>query len=60
MSRRTIHTTPHPNGGWQNKIGGNQRASNVSTTKKDALIKGKQEAINNKLEHVIHNANGRV
>jgi|688.fasta_scaffold51129_6 hypothetical protein len=60
MSRKTIHTTPHPNGGWQNKIGGNQKASNISPTKKEALSKGKEIAINKKLEHVIHNLNGVV
>ena len=55
MSRKTIHTMPHPKGGWQNKIGGNQNASNISGTKKEALAKGREVAIKQKLEHVIHN-----
>ena len=60
MSRKTIHTMPHPTGGWQNKNGGNQKASNIFETKKEALPKGKGTAIKLNIEHVIHNKDGKI
>jgi Uncharacterized protein conserved in bacteria (DUF2188) len=55
-----IVTGPHPGGGWQNKVEGNQRASNVSPTKAEAQAKGREMAIERKTEHKIQNRNGQI
>lgn len=53
-------TGPHPGGGWQNKVEGNQRASNVAPTKATAQAKGREMAIERKTEHKIQNQNGQI
>jgi Uncharacterized protein conserved in bacteria (DUF2188) len=55
-----VVTGPHPGGGWQNKVEGNQRASNISSTKAEAQAKGRQMAIGLKTEHKIQNKEGRI
>lgn len=55
-----VVTGPHPGGGWQNKVEGNQRASNISPTKAQAEAKGRDMAIDRKTEHKIQNRNGRI
>jgi hypothetical protein len=55
-----VVTGPHPNGGWQNKIEGNQRASNVARTKAAAQAKGREMAIGRKTEHKIQNQKGQI
>lgn len=58
--RPAVVTGPHPDGGWQNKVEGNQRASNVTPTKAQAQAKGRQMAIERKTEHKIQNQKGRI
>src|SRR3954454_20224850 len=53
-------TGPHPGGGWQNKVEGNQRASNVAPTKAEAQAKGREMARERKTEHKIQNKDGRI
>lgn len=60
MAKQNVHTTPHPNGGWQNIRANASRASSISETKAEAVALGRQIAINNKCEHVIHNADGKI
>lgn len=36
-----VLTGPHPGGGWQNKVEGNKRASNVAPTKAQAQAQAK-------------------
>lgn len=55
-----VVTGPHPGGGWQNKVEGNQRASNVAPTKAAAQAKGREMAIERKIEHKIQNQNGQI
>jgi hypothetical protein len=55
-----VVTGPHPGGGWQNKIEGNTRASNVSPTKAPARAKGREMAKKMKTEHKIQNHDGRI
>jgi hypothetical protein len=46
-----VVTGPHPGGGWQNKLEGNQQASNVAPTKAETQTKGRQMAVERKTEH---------
>ena len=55
-----VVTGPHPGGGWQNKVEGNQRASNVAPTKAKAQAKGREMAIERKTEHKIQNQKGQI
>jgi hypothetical protein len=55
-----VVTGPHSGGGWQNKVEGNERASNVSETKAEAQAKGREMAIERKTEHKIQNRDGRI
>ena len=55
-----VVTGPHPGGGWQNKVEGNERASSVSATKAEAQVKGREMAIGRKTEHKIQNKEGRI
>jgi Uncharacterized protein conserved in bacteria (DUF2188) len=55
-----VVTGPHPGGGWQNKVEGNTRASNVSPTKAEAQAKGREMAIERKTEHKIQDRHGRI
>jgi Uncharacterized protein conserved in bacteria (DUF2188) len=55
-----VVTGPHPGGGWQNKVEGNSRASNVFETKAEAQAKGREMAEQRKTEHKIQNQDGRI
>ena len=55
-----VVTGPHPGGGWQNKLEGNDRASNISPTKAEAQAKGREMAIARKTEHKIQNQKGQI
>ncbi|MBR6579662.1 MAG: DUF2188 domain-containing protein [Clostridia bacterium] len=54
------HVTPHPNGGWQVKGAGNQRATVRTTTQAEARIIARDLAIKNKSEMVVHGTDGRI
>ena len=60
QSKPAVVTGPHPGGGWQNKVEGNKRASNVSPTKAQAQAKGREMAIERKTEHKIQNQKGQI
>jgi len=55
-----VVTGPHPGGGWQNKIEGNQRASHITPTKAEAQAKGREMAQRLHTEHKIQNLEGRI
>ena len=55
-----VVTGPHAGGGWQNKIEGNQRASNTAPTKAEAQAKGRTMAQRLETEHKIQNREGRI
>lgn len=54
------HVTPHPDGGWQVKGAGNERATARTSTQKDAINIARDIAINQKSEVVIHRPNGQI
>lgn len=57
---KNIHITKRPDGKWQAKSAGNQRASYIADTQADAIKAGRDYAIRNKSELVIHGENGRI
>lgn len=59
MTKKNQHVTPHPDG-WQVKGEGNEKATVVTTTQKEAIEKARDIAINQKSEVVIHGKNGRI
>lgn len=54
------HVTPHPNGGWQVKGAGNQRATAKTNTQANAISIARGIAINQQSEVVIHRPNGQI
>jgi len=54
------HVTPHPQGGWQVKGAGNQRATVRTETQAEARAIARSIAINNRSELVVHGADGRI
>ncbi len=54
------HVTPHPNGGWQVKGAGNERATVRTTTQTEAIAVARNIAINQGAEVVIHRPNGQI
>jgi hypothetical protein len=54
------HVTPHPQGGWQVKGAGNQRATARTTTQAKAIEIAREIAINNHSELIVHGTNGRI
>lgn len=54
------HVTPHPQGGWQVKGAGNQRATVRTGTQAEAISIAKELAIKHNSELVIHGTNGRI
>jgi len=62
MSENTnqIHVTQRPDGNWQVKRVGNDRASFVAETKAEAMERARDIARNQHLELVPHNTDGRI
>lgn len=54
------HVTKHPGGGWQVKGAGNEKATKVTSTQKQAIGVAKGIAKNQQAEVVIHGQNGRI
>lgn len=54
------HMTPHPDGGWQVKGAGNERATVCTSTQSDAIAVARNIAINQGTEVVIHRINGQI
>lgn len=53
------HVLPHPDG-WQVKGEGNERATVVTSTQAQAIEVGRELAMNNKSELLIHGQNGQI
>ena len=60
MSRDEHHVVPNPNGGWDIKRSGGERASAHADTKREAIDIGRTISQNQKTELVIHNKDGRI
>lgn len=60
MAKNRVHVTPHAGGGWQVKVGGNNRASAVRNTQKEAIEIGRDKAREMHTDLSIHNQQGRI
>lgn len=54
------HVTPHPDGGWQVKGAGNNRATVRTTTQSEAISIARSIAKSQGSELVIHRPNGQI
>lgn len=54
------HVVPAKNGGWNVKKCGSSKASVHTTTKADAISKGRAISKNQGTEFVIHNKDGKI
>jgi hypothetical protein len=60
MAKKTHHVVPNPNGGWDVKKGGSDKASNHFDKKVDAVDKGREISQNQKSEFFIHGKDGKI
>lgn len=60
MARKSHHVVHNPNGGWDVKKGGAQRASVHTDNKQQAIDIGRQISRNQGSEFLIHGLNGRI
>jgi len=60
MSKKDIHVTPHPKGGWQTKKEGADRAGSKHGTQRDAIDRARGQAKREKVEVVIHGKDGTI
>lgn len=56
----SLHTTPHPDGGWQVKKGGASRASYRTDTQAEADFRARNQAKREGLEYCLHNKQGQI
>ena len=54
------HVVPHPDGGWQVKGAGNERATVRTETQEDAIAKAREIARNQHSELIIHGKDGKI
>lgn len=59
MTNKNQHVVPHE-GGWAVKGAGNQKASSVHQTQKEAISAARDTAIRQKSEMLIHGQNGQI
>ena len=60
MAGKSHHVVPNPDGGWDVKKGGAERASGHYDTKADAVKDGRQISKNQGTEFYIHGKNGKI
>lgn len=60
MSRETHHVVPSPEGGWDVKKGGAERASGHFEHKNDAVDYGREVSRNQGTEFLIHGLDGQI
>ena len=60
MSGRNQHVTPHPDGGWQLKAAGTERATKRFDTQAEAFERGREIATNQRSELFLHGRNGQI
>jgi Uncharacterized protein conserved in bacteria (DUF2188) len=56
----THHVLPNPDGGWNVRRGGSDRASSHHDTKREAIDAGREVSRNQGTEFRIHNRDGRI
>jgi uncharacterized protein DUF2188 len=59
MANKPVHTVTH-NDGWANKREGATRVSRVFDTKAEAAAAGRATAQRERVEHLIHKADGTI
>ena len=59
MSKKNQHVVPH-SGGWAVKGAGNQKATSVHSTQREAIGAARDIARNQGSEMFIHGENGRI
>lgn len=57
---KDVFVQPHPDGGWQAKKAGNERASAIAETKREIVPLARELARAEKSELVIKGADGRI
>lgn len=60
MTRKTHHVVPNPEGGWNVKKGGAERASKTFASKDGAVSYGRKVSRNSRTELVIHRKDGTI
>jgi Uncharacterized protein conserved in bacteria (DUF2188) len=60
MSRKTHHVVPNPDGGWDVKRGGGERASGHFDTKAEAVNAGREISRNQGTKFLIHGKDGVI
>jgi len=58
--QKSHHVVPNPDGGWDVKKAGAERASKHSDTKQEAVEKGRQLSQNQGTELYIHGKDGKI
>lgn len=56
----THHVVPDPNGGWNVKRGGAERATSHHETKREAIEQGRAVSRSQQTELRIHNLDGKI
>lgn len=59
MSKRNQHVVPHPDG-WAVRGAGNQKATSVHVTQREAVESARETAMRSGSELLIHGENGRI
>ena len=59
MAKKNQHVVPHPQG-WAVRGAGNQKASSVHSTQREAIDAAREIARNQGSEMLIHGVNGRI
>ncbi|MGL5256757.1 MAG: DUF2188 domain-containing protein [Proteocatella sp.] len=54
------HVIPHPDGGWQVKGEGNEKATKRTDTQAEAIQKAREISKNQESELIIHRPNGQI
>jgi uncharacterized protein YdaT len=60
MPRKEHHVVPNPNGGWDVKRNGADRASIHTNTKQEAIDQGRTISRNQGTEFIVHNKDGKI
>ncbi len=58
--KRDIHVVPHPAGGWATRKEGAGRVGSRHDTQHDAIERGREQAIRERAEVVIHRRDGTI
>jgi hypothetical protein len=59
MTKKNQHVVPHA-GGWAVRGAGNERATSVHGTQREAISEAREVAIRQGSEMLIHGENGRI